>query len=675
MKYNKSIYLQILSCLSIIILSFVIVSVLFYINVKDTEKKIQEIYDIQMQSLASNFETQVSNWGGICYSIYNNATFKSYVYEPKAITEYELVSLLKGYENSTLGVTEIMIYNREADSVITKSGKVDSYLFFSKEISYQEPDVFMDFIHNKKAMLIPWYSEDEEPLLTYVYPIQNVSPYQTKQDIYILLYMPKEQLDLYITNTTGNLSGRYEIFQNDETLYTTDLFLKSVDLEEEARVLEYGSKSGRYRFNVHVYPSAFLKQLKDVQMTYVRALIFLVLIGIMISIVHGILSLKPMKQITDELDSAHDMMRHQALSALLDGMPANDERLKTAGLAGKDACYCVLIISLPDTMVRLTDSVLSLLSKLPEQPSWRCRALEYERLSGIVVILAMENYNSQMLEEILDMLQSNICRLGVEPVISVGGVKEEAVQLHMSFGEAVFLNNNNHIPGKGILRHQDSSSPDANSVPVTELALLSQSLQMGLSESSVNSIYILRDKLNYMQSTIAKYYTCSQITSIVLNAAQNNQMEIAPVKLNEISKFLMTNGFWQSLQEITYDICKLVSEKNKALAISEADEVMRYISDHCLSYDIGLEQVAEHFHISMNHVGLLVKRVTGHTFREHLITMRMDIAAKLLCETNYEIQKISAKIGYASVPHFIKTFKGSYQVTPAQYRKMKKSIG
>ena len=675
MKQIKSAYRHILSYLSVICLSLITMIILFNLNLKDMERKMLDNYDAQMQSFVSNFEAQLGNWGGVCYSIYNNGVFKSYVYQPEPIKEYELVSLLKGYENSIPMVTDIMIYNREAASVLTASGKVDASLYFSDVVFYGSPDVFLnDILHNQKAMLVPWHSENGDPLLTYMYPIQRVSPYQTRQDIYILLHIPKEQMDMNISNMTGKLNGRYEIFQNNELLYSTSLFTEpeDVNLNEKAHVLEYDTITGLYRFAVHIYPSSLVKQLKTMENAYICALASLLTIGVIVSIAYGLWSLKPMKRIEKELDSAHDMMRQQALTALLDGMPANEERLETADLTGKGGSYCALIIKLPGASPKLTYNVLSLLQGLPNDPMWRCKALEYERLPGIAAILEMESYSDIMLENIINMLQSHIRTLEIDPLIAIGGVKEDIAQLNISFGEAIFLSNSSLTPEKRVLSHQSSSAPNTDSVPGVELALFAQSLQLGTFETVVSSIHNLQEKLNHMYSTIIKYYTYSQLLSVVLNTARGIQMEIDPIRLNEVSNFLMSNKFWKTLQEISCDICVAVSEKNKTDALLEAEKVMQYISDNCLSYDISLEKVACHFDISMNRIGLLVKKMTGCTFREHLIIRRMEIAAKLLQETNDEVKTISSKIGYASVPHFIKTFKGVYYMTPVQYRRMKK---
>jgi len=57
------------------------------------------------------------------------------------------------------------------------------------------------------------------------------------------------------------------------------------------------------------------------------------------------------------------------------------------------------------------------------------------------------------------------------------------------------------------------------------------------------------------------------------------------------------------------------------------------------------------------------------TVTDHIEKLRMDKAIRLLIETDYNITKISAQIGYSSDNYFIRKFKQLYHITPNEYRR------
>ena len=67
-----------------------------------------------------------------------------------------------------------------------------------------------------------------------------------------------------------------------------------------------------------------------------------------------------------------------------------------------------------------------------------------------------------------------------------------------------------------------------------------------------------------------------------------------------------------------------------------------------------------------------VQRIlTGHgtSFRKSVMQSRMAEAARLLRETELEINAIAYKVGYSSVEHFIKVFKRECKILPSIYRR------
>lgn len=68
------------------------------------------------------------------------------------------------------------------------------------------------------------------------------------------------------------------------------------------------------------------------------------------------------------------------------------------------------------------------------------------------------------------------------------------------------------------------------------------------------------------------------------------------------------------------------------------------------------------------------KQVYGNTIYGFLIDHKMEYAQKLLDKDIYNVNEVSAKVGYSAASHFIAAFKKKYGVTPKQYLISSKTI-
>ena len=65
----------------------------------------------------------------------------------------------------------------------------------------------------------------------------------------------------------------------------------------------------------------------------------------------------------------------------------------------------------------------------------------------------------------------------------------------------------------------------------------------------------------------------------------------------------------------------------------------------------------------------MFKSVYGTSIAAHIKEHRMELAARLLLETNLSIAEIGQRVGYESQSKFTSTFKTYFQTLPKEYRK------
>lgn len=101
-------------------------------------------------------------------------------------------------------------------------------------------------------------------------------------------------------------------------------------------------------------------------------------------------------------------------------------------------------------------------------------------------------------------------------------------------------------------------------------------------------------------------------------------------------------------------------------------EMIDYMEHH-LHLNIGLQEIADHVHMSVSSVSSMFKEETGTTVYDYLTGLRVKKACILLCETHLKIGEIAEQVGYRNENSFIRVFRKYKQVTPGKFRQINKS--
>lgn len=94
---------------------------------------------------------------------------------------------------------------------------------------------------------------------------------------------------------------------------------------------------------------------------------------------------------------------------------------------------------------------------------------------------------------------------------------------------------------------------------------------------------------------------------------------------------------------------------------------IKYINDN-YHKTINLYEIAETFHFNPSYISQLFKRELQMSFSEYVTMVRMDIAEKLLGESDTPVKSIHTEVGINDYYYFIKLFKKHKGVTPYQMR-------
>ena len=109
---------------------------------------------------------------------------------------------------------------------------------------------------------------------------------------------------------------------------------------------------------------------------------------------------------------------------------------------------------------------------------------------------------------------------------------------------------------------------------------------------------------------------------------------------------------------------------------SEQVEIVRKIHEHLTKHiedRVTIETLSKQYLINQTTLKSLFKSVYGNSLAAHIKEHRMELAAKLLLETDLNMSEIGQKVGYESQSKFTAAFKTYYQILPTEYRKIKSS--
>ena len=188
------------------------------------------------------------------------------------------------------------------------------------------------------------------------------------------------------------------------------------------------------------------------------------------------------------------------------------------------------------------------------------------------------------------------------------------------------------------------------------LHTLRKALEIGDEAQAMESLHEYIDAYADGDQTIQQLIH-NNVTAILLSASYEANMNVPHAFLR--GKY----ETWSLLEGWVSALCN--SKEN--LTPSDEHQIIRYLREHMLDYNLSLESVAEHFHRSTRQITRIVQAETGGSYKEFILRLRMEYAKEML-RNGASVAETCDAVCYVSRSHFIKTFTTYTGMTPSRFK-------
>ena len=96
-------------------------------------------------------------------------------------------------------------------------------------------------------------------------------------------------------------------------------------------------------------------------------------------------------------------------------------------------------------------------------------------------------------------------------------------------------------------------------------------------------------------------------------------------------------------------------------------QALSYMADNC-THAIGVEDIVSHVPLGRNALERRFRKATDRSLNEELIRLRLEVAKRLLVESDRPVSSIYPDAGFGTLSNMYRAFNKNLGMTPAEYR-------
>jgi YesN/AraC family two-component response regulator len=217
-------------------------------------------------------------------------------------------------------------------------------------------------------------------------------------------------------------------------------------------------------------------------------------------------------------------------------------------------------------------------------------------------------------------------------------------------------------------------------IPAKSIAPFENLLHRAIRSFDINQIGNI---INDMKQVLSKECRCypnkikHRVSSIIVLILKELESEIFEEQydqlLNRSYQMYAECESFDQLFEISKQLLGQAIEysQQKVDQADAVEECISYIKTH-LDNDLSLQSVADYIHFHPNYLSAKIKEKVGLSYSSFVLKLKMELASRLLLDSNDKIQVIALRCGFNDSNYFNRMFRREYNISPEQYRKAHK---
>ena len=263
-----------------------------------------------------------------------------------------------------------------------------------------------------------------------------------------------------------------------------------------------------------------------------------------------------------------------------------------------------------------------------------------------------------------------------QTTIGVGSPSPTLKDIPLSYLEASIALDYRLIKGSGNVIYHDELNTQEDSldaIPHKELDSLKYLIKQGHAEdieAAVDSI------INYIRTCNLPLFIARGICFNLVNITWRSFVEIDREdpypkvdypNVSMLADYETIDDLTDMVKNMCQNICALIHERKARKDQSFLADSIQYIQANCHRCDFSVQNMADHFGITLTSLSQYFKTHTGQTIIDYTTTLRIEKAKELLSSGDMNINDVCVQVGYWNTSSFIRRFKQLTGLTPGQY--------
>ena len=204
--------------------------------------------------------------------------------------------------------------------------------------------------------------------------------------------------------------------------------------------------------------------------------------------------------------------------------------------------------------------------------------------------------------------------------------------------------------------------------------------------SSLENALVLKDSQSYKKEVIIMiealkaqqdwelFRSLKVYIYYAFQAACKKHLKIkSTVLLDDWKKHIVAVQTYQELESALLEINQLIEKSlNEQFVVRQSeliDTIKHYINTNLTNMNLSSALIADELKFSLGYVRSQYKEVEGESINDYIGRNRLQLASKLLSETDKSVNSIREEVGFSNYSYFCTYFKKIKGVSPSTYRK------